>query len=97
MRFVLAAAALLPTAAFAQTQCAPINVVIDFLTEKHKEAPVVSMNRGGVRAMIFAAQDGSSWTMVILKDDQLCIVADGTDFRAVSPGGRVPGTPPRSS
>ena len=97
MRSVLAAAALFPTAAFAQAQCAPINVVIDYLTNEHKESPVVSMNRGGVKAMIFAAKDGSSWTMVILKDDQLCIVADGTDFRAVGQGGGVPGGPSRPS
>ena len=83
MRSVLTAAALFPAAAFAQTQCAPIQAVIDYLGQSHQEAPVVSMDRGGVLALIFAAKDGSSWTMVIKKDDQLCIVADGADFRAI--------------
>ena len=83
MRFILAAAALFPTAAFAQAQCAPIQFVIDYLGDTHKEAPVASMDRGGVLALIFASKDGSSWTMVIKRDDQFCIVADGTDFRPI--------------
>lgn len=83
MRFILAAAALFPTVAVAQTLCAPIQFVIDYLGETHSESPVASMDRGGVLAMIFASKDGSSWTMVIKRDDQLCIVADGTDFRPI--------------
>ena len=83
MRYALALASMLPTAAFAQNQCAPIQAVIDYLGQNHQEAPVASMDRGGVLALIFAAKDGSSWTMVIKKDDQLCIVADGADFRPI--------------
>ncbi len=83
MRSLLLCAALLPSAAFAQTQCAPIQTVIDYLGENHKEAPVAAMDRGGVLALIFASKDGSSWTMVIKKDDQFCIVADGADFRPI--------------
>jgi len=83
MRYLLPLAALVSVPAAAQTLCRLIQEVIDYLGESHKEAPVASMNRGGVLALIFAAKDGSSWTMVVKQDDQLCIVADGTDFRPI--------------
>lgn len=97
MRYALALAALLPTAAFAQVQCVPYQAAIDHLAKNHNEIPIASMDQGGVQVLIFVSPNGSSWTVAIKKGDDLCAIADGTDFRPIRPGGQIPGDPSRPS
>lgn len=90
MRYLTAAAiALVPFVAQAQQQCGPADAVIEYLGDKHRESPVATMMRGPERVIIFATEDGTTWTMVIQRDTLLCMVAEGQGWqpiRFMSPG-----------
>lgn len=84
MRYAIAAAiAVLPVAAQAQQQCGPADVVFEYLGEAHKESPVATMMMGPDRMILFAKEDGTSWTLVIQRESALCLVAEGQGFTQI--------------
>ena len=61
--------------------CRPYDDFAQFLGEKYSEAPVMrALEARNSAVVLFASQDGSSWTLVILAPTgEACIAGTGTD------------------
>jgi len=75
-------AALVPVQGAAQAQCTSYGAQAQHLADAFGETVVaVGTLAGGAILEVFAAADGSTWTLVLRPDaDRACLVGAGTDW-----------------
>ncbi len=79
-------AAVLGTAAHAQSNCAPREMVVDRLTSKYGETRQ-SMGLGANNAVVevFASEETGTWTITVTTAQGMtCLVASGQAFEALA-------------
>ena len=96
LKTIIVAAALLPSALYAQTNCATRDTVVDKLSVKYGEA----FAGGGLQSTkqifeVWFSEEKGTWTILMTRADGMsCIMASGTNWRdglpAKSPVG-IPG------
>lgn len=90
MRLALAAAlVVVASPALAQQQapaCLPHAILVQFLADAHKEKPASEgATDSGAAVVLFAADDGSTWTLVIRGKEVSCIIATGNSWASLKP------------
>lgn len=68
----------------AQENCAAREAVIEYLSDRYREAPVaMGMTNGGEVLEILTSADGASWTILVTSSDgRSCMVAAGDNWRS---------------
>jgi hypothetical protein len=76
--------------ASAQSNCAPVAALAEYLAEKYREAPVASgVTEKGLLAQVYASPEGT-WTLVVIRPDSIgCIALMGEGWQQATP--RAPG------
>ena len=72
-------------AAWAEPQCSPRQVVIDYLLAEFQEQPVGAgvANNGGV-VEVLASPNGATWTILVTRADGVsCMMAAGRDWQVL--------------
>lgn len=92
LRTFTAIAALCASPAVANN-CVPFDQFDTFLSEVHHERPVMrALTHNGAMVMIYAAQDGETWTAVAVgPDGRTCLLASGSAFDAIQYAGGTEG------
>jgi hypothetical protein len=73
--------------AFAAPGCLSYDTMSELLAREYTETPVAAgLAQTGKLLQVFAAKDGSSWTVVLTRPDGMsCIVAAGRHWQAETP------------
>lgn len=93
-----AAFALSATTALAQQQppqCAPTEALIKIPADQYGERPVSYGTSAMGVILLFASENGATWTMTLSRGQVLCVIADGTDW--VTAPQPAPKTPDRGA
>lgn len=81
-------AVLAATPALAQQPiCMPIEILAELLRREHRETPRQAGTAERAEVVLFATEDGSTWTLVAIgADGKACIGASGVRWRATGRG-----------
>jgi phage/plasmid primase-like uncharacterized protein len=84
MMLFAVAALFVSSVAMAQVQCGQRDKIVEWLAEKHKEAPIAAaVSSEGSLIEVLSTHDGDTWTLIVTSPDgNSCLIASGQGWRA---------------